>query len=335
MGEHQSPLESIDHATAWPFVVGLALLGLASAWGLARSRGGLAAQLVTGLALLQGVLYTVALPDGRPLVAAAHVPVLVIGRPFDFPPGVTFGSQLPWPVVHQMLMMVVGVGWFVAALRHGRSTRGGCVRCGRSDHDPRWTRPEAAARWGRCCVWIAIAAPASYASSRIAWALDLPYGVTRDWLREMRADEPSIFVGGALIASLGLAGATLTFGLVARWGEVWPRWVPLLRGREVRPMVPVVPALTVAVLLLSAGKGWLVGASQGYLPEPVFSENWATVIFGATLLPWGIALAGAGYAYWLRRRGTCPRCDRPSRPVPSSGGDVGTNPEKEGAARCC
>jgi hypothetical protein len=335
LGEHQSPLASVDHATAAPFVVGLALLGIAAAWGLGRTHRGPVAHLVTGAALFQGVLYAVVLPDGRPLVAAAHVPVLVVGLPFGFPPDVTVRSQLPWPVVHQMLMMALGVVWLVAALRHARLSRDACLGCGRADQDPGWTRPEAAARWGRWCVWIAIAAPASYASSRIAWALDLPYGVTRDWLREMRADEPSIFIGGALIASLGMAGATLTFGLVARWGEVWPRWVPWLHGREVRPMVAVVPALAVAVLLLSAGKGWLITASRGYLPEPVLGENWATVIFGATLPPWGIALAGAGYAYWLRRRGMCRGCGRGARPIPAYGGDAAPSPDHEGAATYC
>jgi hypothetical protein len=72
----------------------------------------------------------------------------------------------------------------------------------------------------------------------------------------------------------------------------------------------VVPSLVVATLLISAGKGWYVSAVAGHLPERVFGENWATVIFGATLPVWGLALAAAGYAYWLRRRGPCPKCAR-------------------------
>jgi hypothetical protein len=44
----------------------------------------------------------------------------------------------------------------------------------------------------------------------------------------------------------------LAFGLVRPWGEVVPRWIPLLGGRRVRPMAAVVPATfgTVAIFAL-------------------------------------------------------------------------------------
>ena len=35
--------------------------------------------------------------------------------------------------------------------------------------------------------------------------------------------------------------AFTAFGLIARWGEVFPRWLPLLRGRRVPTMAAVVP----------------------------------------------------------------------------------------------
>jgi len=126
----------------------------------------------------------------------------------------------------------------------------------------------------------------------------------------MREDEPTIFVAGAMMALLGLAGATLTIGLVAPWGEHWPRWIPYLRGRRIPPPVVIVPSMGVAALLVSAGKGWYVSAALGRLPEELFGPNWATVVFGATLPIWAIALGAAGYAYWLRRRGVCSRCGR-------------------------
>jgi hypothetical protein len=77
-------------------------------------------------------------------------------------------------------------------------------------------------------------------------------------------------------------------------------------------MVAVVPAMTVAALLVSAGKGWHDSAARGELPESVFGPNWATVVFGATLIPWGVGLGAAAHLYWLRRRGTCRRCGAPS-----------------------
>jgi hypothetical protein len=257
-----------------------------------------------------GVGCLVAVPDGRGLVAAAHVPVLLVGKPFGWPPGVTISSQLPWAVVHQLLLMVVGAGWLTAAVVARRAGRGACTRCGRGLRRVDGLSPPAAERWGRRAVVVAVVSPAAYASSRIAWALDLPFGVTREWMNQMRADEPTIFVAGAAMGTLGLAGALLTLGLVAGWGEVWPRWIPHFRGRPVRPMTAVVPASVVAVLLVSAGKGWHVAAARGELPEAVLGPNWATVIFGVTLVPWGVALAVAAYCYWLRRRGECPRCRR-------------------------
>jgi hypothetical protein len=310
-GEDQSPLGSVDHGTAWPYVLALSSIGVVVSLALAsmRMRSSLST-LLTGAAATQGVICAVIIPDGRPLVAAAHVPVLLVGKPFGWPPGVTIGSQLPWPVVHQLILMAAGAAWLIVALLNFRVSRRACLRCGRTSSVRAWSQPAAALRWGRWAVYVAVAAPAAYASSRIAWAFGIPYGVSRDWLVRMEADEPTIFTGGAMIASLGLGGALLTFGLVARWGERWPSWVPRLRGTHIRPAAAVVPSLVVATLLISAGKGWYVSAVAGHLPERVFGENWATVIFGATLPVWGLALAAAGYAYWLRRRGPCPRCAR-------------------------
>src|SRR5262249_25007353 len=43
--------------------------------------------------------------------------------------------------------------------------------------------------------------------------------------------------------------AFLTIGLVRPWGEVVPRWIPLIGGRRVRPMAVVVPAALGAAAL--------------------------------------------------------------------------------------
>jgi hypothetical protein len=61
-----------------------------------------------------------------------------------------------------------------------------------------------------------------------------------------------------------LAGAFLTLGLVQRWGEVFPRWVPFLSGKRVPPAMAIVPASLVTVMVTSAGlqvvRGCLVAA---------------------------------------------------------------------------
>jgi hypothetical protein len=299
----------VDRAAAAPWVTATAALGLAVTAGMrARLPGHILRRTVAAAAVSLGVVSLVLVPDGRGLVAAAHVPVLLVGKPFGWPPGVSISSQLPWPVVHQLVLMGVGGAWLIAALRYARSSRNACVWCGRACEQGSPARVCRLLTWGRMGVAVAVLSPAAYATSRIAWALDIPLGVTDRFLVDMRADEPTVFVGGAAMASLALGGALLTLGLVARWGERWPWWIPRWRGRAVRPLIAVVPSLIVAALLVSAGKGWHVSAARGELPESVFGPNWATVVFGATLIPWGLGLGLAAYCYWLRRRGPCRRC---------------------------
>src|SRR5256885_1595768 len=68
-----------------------------------------------------------------------------------------------------------------------------------------------------------------------------------------QAQAPGIWLAGALLATMGAGGALLTLGLVQRWGEVYPRWIPYLRGKPVRPRTAIVPASLVAILITSAG----------------------------------------------------------------------------------
>lgn len=77
-----------DHATAAPYVMALGAVGLLTAVALPGEQSSRRAHLVTVLAPSQGVLYAMVLPDGRPLVAAAHVPVLLAGKLLGWPPGV-------------------------------------------------------------------------------------------------------------------------------------------------------------------------------------------------------------------------------------------------------
>jgi hypothetical protein len=55
--------------------------------------------------------------------------------------------------------------------------------------------------------------------------------VTREFLREEARDTPDIWLAGAALATLAVGGATLTLGLVQRWGEVYPRWSPSVGGK--------------------------------------------------------------------------------------------------------
>ncbi len=65
---------------------------------------------------------------------------------------------------------------------------------------------------------------------------------------------PVHVTGGESYYVLGLslvteAVALLSLGLVSRWGEIVPGWVPVLAGRRIPPPVAVVPAVAGSVAL--------------------------------------------------------------------------------------
>lgn len=90
----------------------------------------------------------------------------------------------------------------------------------------------------------------------------------------------------------------LALGLVQRWGERIPGWVPLLGGRRVPVLLAVVPASIAAASITGAGIGFVRVVASGEVP---LAENWTTV--GPELLwpLWGLALAAATVAYARRR----------------------------------
>src|SRR5918997_5241958 len=112
--------------------------------------------------------------------------------------------------------------WGVVGARIVLGGRDGATR-------PAWTRPEAAARWGRVAVVVAALCALPYGLLRMTWLTPWPVGMDPAELVAV----PEMRLHGLLLGSAALAGAVLTTGLVARWGEVWPRWMPVVRGRPV------------------------------------------------------------------------------------------------------
>jgi hypothetical protein len=293
-----SILGGIRQSVAAPVIAAVALGAAVVAALLAgRSSKGRAGTALESVAWTVAVTLGVIVPDYRPLVAMGHVPVLLAGKPFGWPEGVSIGSQLPWPVLNQGILMAGGALFALAALTHRRARRNACTDCGRVglEKDP--------ARWGRIAVWVAAGVPVVYAATRFAWALGIPLGFSSAQLRDMAAEMPGIWWGGAALGAMGLAGSVLTFGLIRPWGERFPRWIPVLRGRRVPVALAVVPAVAVAMAVTSAG---LMFGRVLYLdPDPG-----KLAMMGPGLLwpLWGAALAAAAVAYRIRRRGDCARC---------------------------
>lgn len=104
------------------------------------------------------------------------------------------------------------------------------------------TTSRPAPRWAVLCAWTV---PLTVLPSA-AWRASLVLGED-DWLRAIGDGGWCLLLLSVLSVGLG----ALTIGLVRPWGEVWPRWVPLLAGREV-PARPVAIAawLGASVIML-------------------------------------------------------------------------------------
>ncbi|WP_156043697.1 NYN domain-containing protein [Cellulomonas sp. URHE0023] len=288
---------------------GAAALAGAGALGLAvvvamlvqRRRGGSAAarRVVAGVAVTLGLVLALVLPDYRLLAWVAYLPIIAVMTVAGTMPD---GVQVwPWPVVHMALATVGGIAFLVAAREYVRLAAP-CTACGRGTGGfAAW-----AVRHARWAVGVAVAVPVGYAMTRLAWAFGIPFGISR----QMLDDISDIAVLGAGLAALGIGGAVLTLGLVQRWGEVFPRWIPGARGRRVPPALAIVPASVVSLLVTSAGlmllRFWLDGTLGDAVPGG--DANVAAWLPEMLWPLWGAALALATYAYAVRRREPCGRC---------------------------
>jgi D-alanyl-D-alanine dipeptidase len=112
----------------------------------------------------------------------------------------------------------------------------------------------------------------------------------------------------ALLAALGVL---LLFALVRPWGRVFPRWVPLLRGRRVPRLVLLVPALlgtatlapygVVGVADLTLATAGVVPVARGELPTAADALLVSWIGLGA-FAAYGVSLAVAARWYWRRTR---------------------------------
>jgi len=289
-------------------VIATALLGLAVtvlmivlAHQPGRALGALRVLAVCAAGL--GVVLALVVPDFRLLAAVGYLPIQIVMTPFVSDAGAMWSGYLSWPTVNLTILTLAGAGFLAAALSRWRLATCACQRCGRGDVVHR-----CAARWGRWAVAVAVAVPVGYATTRIAWALGVPFGVSQELLVELGSRR----YAGAALALMGIGGAVLTAGLIRPWGETWPWWIPGRGGRPVPVGAAVIPASVVSFIVMSAGlmfvrlrvfaPGKIANAFPGELTDVA---AWLPEMFWPL---WSLALAAATYAYWLRRRGRCVTC---------------------------
>lgn len=205
---------------------------------------------------------------------------------------------------------------------HAPCGEGRLRRVWRAAHEPAAGVP----RWVRR---VAYGVPLMVLPSGI-WRLDVLFtedkqgGVIEDWAMN------------GYIVFLTLISEVLAFtavGLVARWGEVFPRWIPGWGGRRVPTAAAVVPAtigatiLTLVFTVIAIVTTVTQSKTNGDpLPAnfPSKAGGWETVYFYAAYLPlvlWGPMLGILTYAYWRRRASST------TGPLlPPTVGNVGVHP---------
>jgi hypothetical protein len=141
---------------------------------------------------------------------------------------------------------------------------------------------------------------------RLGLAVGFPMGALGDHGQPIRPHgwEVWYIVGLSLFAE---AVALTAFGLVRPWGEIVPRWIPLIGGRGVAPYAAIVPATLGGVALIAI---WTYGF-RGVFDNtgPLFTgAGWAALMIGcyAPLQLWGPLLLVLTWAYYRRRVGRTP-----------------------------
>ena len=271
---------------------------------------------ITAGALLAGALLLL-MTGLNLLVMLGYIPYTIRGLFIGDEIGQRYLQILTqWAVIHQFLCLIGGFLWLAATVCYSRRSIGACLNCGRRDDRQGWQTSEQAAHWGRIAVVVAMVAPAFYAITRYAWALEFSLGVTEEYLRQ--GQEKGMWISGLFLASFGLVGCIFMLGLVQRWGEVFPRWMIGLAERRVPIALAIIPASLISVLLVVGGiviGSGLPGMAANLAATGVEGQAIFWGIFfqvGPTLLfpLWGVALAVATLGYYYRWRGPCKVCGR-------------------------
>ncbi|MDR8411283.1 hypothetical protein MTP10_21430 [Nonomuraea sp. 3-1Str] len=228
-------------------------------------------------------LLILVIPDSRLMMGVAYTPLLLAAPVLGWGlGGATFADAWPWPVLNQLVCVLGGLLLAAAALAYERDR-------GRRS----WFTPQR----GRVAVYVAVVVPLVYCATRWAWALGVPLGVSKAFLAE---GEGGLWLAGAYLATFGAFGGVLTLGLTQRWGEIFPRWIPGLRGRRVPPLLAVVPAGFVSIIITVAGLTYLRWTIAGRFAL----EEWGAWLPECFWPIWGAALATATVSYHRRRRQT-------------------------------
>ncbi|MEU6667925.1 hypothetical protein [Streptomyces sp. NPDC046727] len=134
---------------------------------------------------------------------------------------------------------------------------------------------------------------------RIVLVIGIPAGYTETGFESFETFGAKVWM--LTLSVLSELVAFLTIGLVRPWGEVVPRWIPLIGGRRVRPMAAVVPAAlgAAALTLIWANvPWWWTYPHENMTP----TGNLIVGILYQPLFLWGPLTAAVTVSYYRRCR---------------------------------
>ncbi|MBZ4321325.1 hypothetical protein [Streptomyces huiliensis] len=134
---------------------------------------------------------------------------------------------------------------------------------------------------------------------RLAIAAGVPVGLARSEYEQLQAPGwGSLYL--VILSLISEALALLALGLVREWGEVWPRWVPVLRGRPVPVLFATSLAGFGALGTTVFGVLFVATAADADMDASLWGR-WLLNAVYAPLLLWG-PLLGAVTVHYYRRR---------------------------------
>lgn len=249
-----------------------------------------------------GLAIAALVSDISAIQLVGYLPLILLWTVAGTGPEEGFAWEDFWPSVFALSNAAGGVAVAVVGLR---------MLAAETAHRP-GAAGQAPSRRDRLWVAVAVAVPAFYALTRIAWVLGIPFGVSRETLDNL-GDGVSNGLGLAVAA---LGGALLTWGLVAQWGEAFPSWLPWFGGRDVPVGLAVWPACFVSAIVMSGGVTIWTMTLVGQLDQvPGEVSDWGAWLPLLLWPLWSVALAAAARGYALRRgRSTA----RPAGPAGST-----------------
>ncbi|MEU9835157.1 hypothetical protein AB0D67_26790 [Streptosporangium sp. NPDC048047] len=243
----------------------------------------------------------------RPALLAAGWAVsaaLVLVAPGNLVMRLAFGKLDDPALVSQSLLAVLGVLLALAVIRFG-------TRTASPSHGRRADGTVRPASWARAVTWTAAGLPVlGFSIPHLLWGLGVPLGVAGDSRAGLAALHGSAVFWALLVAG-PVIGGLLTLGLIGRWGQVVPEWVPFVRGRRVPRGLAVVPAAAVGMLVGQYGammtKCLAFGITRTCAPHggtEVLDGSWGFAATYPVFLLWGVAMlaATAGYLHTTGRR---------------------------------